>query len=192
MTDYQLLWTRVVNNNFHFIDPLVTHTIQLITFCFLILCKVFCGAVSGNGAGRSFHRVGPTRNVRLSLWGRSLWAHDQIKYFFSCIYMQLNKANWEPIKLGQSCLQENAFNCLESTCCIFMCSIMCSKVIYFLAETKKIHRCKDVQLYSFIPYTDMYRSLSWPPSGCRTIGIKAIHLWFHKMREKNLLRFLSI
>jgi hypothetical protein len=45
---------------------------------------------------------------------------------------------------------------------------------YFLKETKKMHACEDVQLYSFIYYTDMFRSLLWPSLGCRTARMQVI------------------
>ena len=37
----------------------------------------------------------------------------------------------------------------------------------------------------------MFRSLLWPSSGCRTVGIQVICYWLHKTHEKNLAKFLS-
>jgi hypothetical protein len=45
---------------------------------------------------------------------------------------------------------------------------------YFLVETKRMHSCEDVQLYSFIYHTYMFRLLLWPSSGCRTVRIQAV------------------
>ena len=61
----------------------------------------------------------------------------------------------------------------------------------FSYKDKKMHTCQDVQLCTCIYYTDMFRSLLRPSSGCRTIRIQAIRYWFHKMHEKNLPRIVS-
>jgi hypothetical protein len=54
-----------------------------------------------------------------------------------------------------------------------------------------MHTCDYVQLYTFIYYTDMFRSLLCPSSGYRTVRIQVIRLWLDKMRGKNLTRFVS-
>ena len=62
----------------------------------------------------------------------------------------------------------------------------------FSCENQEMHNCKDVQLYSFISYTGMFRSLSWPSPGCRTVRIQAIHSDYTKNAWQNPTGFPCI
>ena len=44
-------------------------------------------------------------------------------------------------------------------CVSFVCSLPYSKVHLFSDTDQRMHSCEDVQLYSFIRYTDMFRPL---------------------------------
>ena len=41
-------------------------------------------------------------------------------------------------------------------------------------NVQKLHTCEDAQLCSFIYYTDVFRSLLRPSSGCPTVRIQAV------------------
>ena len=64
----------------------------------------------------------------------------------------------------------------------FKRSIPYIKVNLFYCMSANMHHCEDVQLYSFIYYTDMFRSLLWPSSRCRTVRTRAI-CDYEKMRQ---------
>ena len=57
---------------------------------------------------------------------------------------------------------------------VFMYSTPCIKANLNTCSNRQKYTWQNVQLYIFIYYTDMFRSLLWPPSWCRTVIIQAI------------------
>ena len=115
MADNKLLLTRLVNNNFHRIDSLFTHTKQLTIFHYLILCSALCWANLDHRAGRIFHEVGPNHNSRLRPWLRSRYGHDPltITQNTSCLY--LDALQWHKFRSNKvRCLRRDQRNCLVS------------------------------------------------------------------------------
>ena len=72
----------------------------------------------------------------------------------------------------------------------FACSIPPIKMI-FSCRKLQTHNCEDVQLYSFIYYTHIFRSLLWLLSGCRSVRIQEVCCWLRKLHEKRFSRCVS-
>jgi hypothetical protein len=65
------------------------------------------------------------------------------------------------------------YQCFRLT--IFICPITCIKVKIFSCRNQRVHIFKDVQLYSCINYTDVFRSILWSSSGCCTVSSRPSH-----------------
>jgi ABC-type sugar transport system permease subunit len=119
-----------------------------------------------------------------------LYLSEQPSLFNFCVVLWAHDVSVSGTVSSSSSLYLPDFlNCVALLFVRVLCTYKWGLLIFLQKPTNE--KLQDVQLYRFIYYIDMFRSLLWPSSGCRPVMIQAIHKWLHKMLETNLPRFVS-